>query len=176
MKRVIRDMQERLRVCLAELSQIRPTALLNSPPLEGSFRFRAELPYLDRTLEVFHRLNRRDRTAIPFDLLRTLTTDASGTLAQVRRITALAEEHPENFADALEGPINELKESYGRISADVARALSQSSERSTALTNAAMAVAVMALVGAFSVLAYYSSHDKAVADALLRAAHRIGLS
>jgi hypothetical protein len=176
MKRQIRDMHERLGACLAELNQVRPTALLNSGALGESFRFRAELPYLDRTFEVFHRLSRRDLAGVPFDLLRNLTADASATLGQVRKITALAEERAENFDEALEQVLNEIKESFDRISANVARALSQRSERSTGLTNAATAVAVSALVGAFAILAYYSSRDRAVADAILRAAHRIGLS
>ena len=176
MKQQIRDMHERLNACLAELNQIRPTDLFKYEPLGQSFRFRAELPYIDRTFEVFHRLYHRDLTGIPFDLLRNITADASATLGQVRRITTLADGHPENFDEALERPINEIKESFDRISANVARAVSQGSEQSTDLTNATVAVAVCALIAALVILAYYSGHDNAVADELLRAVHRVGLS
>jgi len=176
MKRQTRDMHERLSACLAELDKIRPTALLNYEPLGESLRFRADLSCLDRTLELFHRLYRRDLTGIPFDLLRNLTADASATLGQVRKITTLADEHPQNFDEALEPLINDIKDSFDRISANVARAASQGSEQPTGLANATVAVAVCALIAALAILAYYSSHDKAVADELLRAVHRVGLS
>lgn len=169
-------MHESLSACLAELNQIRPTDLLTYEPLGESFRFRAELPYVDRTLEVFHRLYHRDLTGIPFDLLRNITADASATLRQVGRITTLTDEHPENLDEALEPLINDIKDSFDRISANVARAVSQGSEQSAGLTNATLAVAVCALIAAFAILAYYSGHDKAVADELLRAVHRVGLS
>ena len=173
MKRQARDMRERLNACLAELNQIRPTDLLN---YGGSFRLRAELPYIDRTFEAFHRLYHRDLTGIPFDLLRNVTADASATLDQVRRITTLADEHPANLDEALEPLINDIKDSFDRISANVASAVSQGSKQSPILTNATVAVAVSAMVAALAILAYYSGHDKAVADELLRALHRVGLS
>jgi hypothetical protein len=49
--------QESLSTCLAELDRIRPATLLQYERLGKSHRFRAELPYLDRTLEMFHRLS-----------------------------------------------------------------------------------------------------------------------
>jgi len=176
MKRQAHDMRERLSACLAELNQIRPTDLLNYAPLGESFRLRAELPYIDRTFEAFHRLYHRDLTGIPLDLLRNVTADASATLDQVRRITTLADKHPANLDEALEPLINDIKDSFDRISANVASAVSQGSEQSPILTNATVAVAVSAMVAALAILAYYSGHDKAVADELLRALHRVGLS
>jgi hypothetical protein len=86
-------------------------------------------------------------------------------------MTTLADDQAENFDEALEGLINEIKGSYDRISANVARAISQGSEQSADLTNAAVALAVCALVAALAILA---SNDKTVADTLLRAAHQIG--
>jgi hypothetical protein len=44
------------------------------------------------------------------------------------------------------------------------------------LANAGVAVAVCTSVVALAILAHYSTHHKTVADALLRAAHRMGLS
>lgn len=176
MKQQARDMRERLNACLAELNQIRPTALLNCEPLSESFRFRAELPHIDRTFEVFHRLYHRDLTGIPFDLLRNITADASATLGQVRRITTLADERPANLDEALEPLINDIKDSFDRISANVSRVQRLGSEQSSSLTNATVAVAVCALIAALAIFAYYSGHDKAVADELLRAVHRVGLS
>ena len=139
--------------------------------LRQSVRFRAELPHLDRTLEIFHRLYRRDLTGIPLDLLRSITDDASVTLEKVRGMTALADEQAENFDEALEGLINEVRGSYDRISANLARAISQGPERSPGLTKTAVALAVCVFV---AVLAILASNDKTVGDALLRAAHRIG--
>jgi hypothetical protein len=170
-RRQILDTHERLRAGLAELNQIRPAALLSYERLGQSLRFRAGLPYLDRTFEIFHRLYRRDLTGIPLDLLRSITDDACATLDKVRGMTALADEQAENFDEALEGLINEVKGSYDRISANVARAISQRQERSPDLTKAAVALAVVVFVAALAILA---SNDKTVGDALLRAAHRIG--
>ena len=177
MKRRIRKMvQESLSTCLAELDRIRPATLLQCGPLGKSRRFRAELPYLDRTLEIFHRLSRRDLTHLPFDLLRNITADASTTRRQFRRITSLASEKSDNFDETLEGLINEIKHSFDQMFANFARVLSQGSEPTSGLKNAAVAVAVGTLVAALAILAHYSTHDKTVADALLRAAHRMGLS
>ena len=177
MKRRIRKMvHESLSACLAELYRIRPATLLQYEPLGKSHRFRAELPYLDRTLEMFHRLSRRDLTCLPFDLLRNITADASTTRRQFSRITALASERSDNFDETLEGLINEVKHSFDQMFANFARVLSQGSERTSGLTNARVAVAVCMLVAALAILAHYSTHDKTVTDALLRAAHRMGLS
>ena len=177
MKRRIRKMvHESLSTCLAELDRIRPATLLRYEPLGKSHRFRAELPYLDRTLEMFHRLSRRDLTCLPFDLLRNITADASTTRHQFRRIADLASEKPDNFDERLEGLINEIKHSFDQTFANFARVLSQGSERTSGLTNVAVAVAVCTLVAALAILAHHSTHDKTVADALLRAAHRMGLS
>jgi hypothetical protein len=177
MKRRIRKMvHESLSTCLAELDRIRPATLLQHGPLGKSRRFRAELPYLDRTLEMFHRLSRRDLTSLPFDLLRNVTADASTTLRQFRRITTLASEQSDNFDKTLEGLINEIKHSFDQMFANFAQVLSQDSEQPSGLMNAAVAVAVCTLVVALAILAHYSTHDKTVADVLLRAAHRMGLS
>jgi hypothetical protein len=188
MKRRIRKMvHESLSTCLAELARVRPATLLQHGPLGKSRRFRAELPYLDRTLEMFHRLSRRDLTSLPFDLLRNVTADAwthlrnvtadaSTTLRQFRRITTLASEQSDNFDKTLEGLINEIKHSFDQMFANFARVLSQDSEQPSGLMNAAVAVAVCTLVVALAILTHYSTHDKTVANVLLRAAHRMGFS
>jgi len=177
MKRRIRKMvQESLSTCLTELDRIKPATLLQYEPLGKSHRFRSELPYLDRTLEMFHRLSRRDLACLPFDLLQNITADASTTRRQFRRITALASEQSDNFDEALEGLIKEIKLSFDQMFANFARVLSQGSERTSGLTNAGVAVAICTSAVALAILAHYSAHDKTVADALLRAAHRMGLS
>jgi len=174
MKPQTSEMYESLIACLAELDQIRPMDLLNDEPLGQSLRFRTELPYLGRTLEIFHRLSRRDLTSLPADLLRDASAIASETLGQFRAISTLAEEHPENLDELLRTLIGEIKSSFDRISAIFA--VCDGWEQPSRSGNAALAIGVCTLVVALALVAYFSSHDKAVADVLLKAVHGIGLS
>jgi len=174
MKRQTRELHEALIACLAELNQIRPMDLLKNEVLVESQLFRAELPYLERTLEVFHRLSRRDLRGLPFDLLRSVNANASAALRQFRKINHLAEEHPENLDEALRGLIEGIKGSFNQVSANFA--MCDGWKEPSSAMRAAMMIGVCTLVVTLALVAYFSSHDKAVADTLLKAVHGTGVS
>lgn len=174
MKQQTSDMYEHLITCLVELNQIRPMDLLQREALSESLRFRTELPYLERTLEIFHRISRRELTALPLDLLRNIHAIAYAALEQFRGIITLAEEPPDNFDESLRGLIDGIKGSFDRVSANFA--IWEDWEQSSKSMNTALAISVCTLVVALTLVAYFSNHDKAVADALLKVVHGIGLS
>jgi hypothetical protein len=84
MKKASRRVHERLRSCLAELNQIKPSDLLREEVLGRNLSFRAGLLYFDRTLELFHRLSRRDLGQASFADLSNMTDGAARTLDQFR--------------------------------------------------------------------------------------------
>lgn len=165
---------EGLVTCLADLNQIKPKDLINKEPLGQSLRFRTELPFLERTLELFHRLSRRDLSGLPSDVLQRMHANAFETFSHFRAISTLAEEHPEHFDQALQALIDEVKGSLDQTSANFA--LCEGWEQLSNQSNAALTIGVCALVLALALIAYFSSHDKTVADVLLKAVHGIGLS
>ena len=174
MKRQIRELHERLTACLTKLNHIRPTELLKNIPIGENPSPCKELPELERTLELFHRLSRRNLSGLPFDLLRKVNANASTPLGQFRKINHLAEELPENLDQAMQSVIDDIKGSFDQVSANFARCHGWVHVSNSGNTDLTIALCILGV--ALGILAYFSTHDKAVADALLKAVHGIGLS
>ena len=81
----IHETRERLNSYLAELNQIRPSALLRDDVLGRDLDFRTGLPCFERTLEVFYRLSRCDLRLVPLARLKNITNDAENTVDQFFR-------------------------------------------------------------------------------------------
>jgi hypothetical protein len=173
-ERQTNEIHEALITCLADLNQIKLKDLINNEPLGQSLRFRTEVPFLERTLELFHRLSRRELSGLPSDVLQRMHANASETLSHFRAISTLAEEHPEHFDQALQDLIDEIKGSFDQTSANFV--LCQGWEQLSSRSNTALAIGICTLVLALALVAYFSSRDKTVADVLLKAVHGIGLS
>src|ERR1700745_610409 len=167
-----RQTRERLDACLAELNQIRPTALLRENVLARNLSFRAGLPCFERTLELFHRLSRNDLDHVPLADLKNITDDAANTVDQFRKILSFTGENVENPRDARDLLIDEVDASFPRISTNFAIVVSQPPRRQgrfVASTSAAFAIGFCTLVFALAAVAYYSTHDGTVADKILTA-------
>jgi hypothetical protein len=151
------------------LNQIKPTNLLREDVLGRNLSFRAGLAYFDRTLELFHRLSRRDLGQASFADLANMTDDAARTLDQFRKIRSFTGEvfDPTATRDLL---IEEVRDSFARISADFERVTirqlgwEQSPSMAIALT-----IGLCTLVLALATLTYYSTHDGTVADEIINA-------
>jgi hypothetical protein len=171
-----RQTRERLDACLAELNQIRPTALLRENVLARNLSFRAGLPCFERTLELFHRLSRNDLDHVPLADLKNITDDAANTVDRFRKILSFTGENVENPRDARDLLIDEVDASFPRISTNFAIVVSQPPRRQgrfVASTSAAFSIGFCTLVFALAAVAYYSTHDGTVADKILTAVHRI---
>jgi hypothetical protein len=171
-----RQTRERLDACLAELNQIRPTALLRENVLARNLSFRAGLPCFERTLELFHRLSRNDLDHVPLADLKNITDDAANTVDRFRKILSFTGENVENPRDTRDLLIDEVDASFPRISTNFAIVVSQPPRRQgrfVASTSAAFSIGFCTLVFALAAVAYYSTHDGTVADKILTAVHRI---
>jgi hypothetical protein len=72
--------------------------------------------------------------------------------------------------------IEEVCESFARISTDFERVITQplGSEQDP-LTGIALTIGVCTLAIALAAIAYYSTHERTVADSILNAVHRVRL-
>jgi hypothetical protein len=173
MKKARRQMHERLSSCLAELNQIKPSDLLREEILGRNLSFRAGLSYFDRTLELFHRLSRRDLGQTSFADLASITDDAARTLDQFHKILRFTgeEDDPTATRDLL---IEEVRDSFARISTDFERVtirLRGWEQRPS--IDIALTIGLCMLVFALAAVAHYSTHDATVADKILNAVHRV---
>jgi hypothetical protein len=174
-----RQMRERLESCLAELNQIRPAALLREDILGRALDFRTGLPYFERTLELYHRLSRRDLDLVPLARLKNITDDAQSTVDQFRKILSFTGEGVENPGDVRDLLIKDVRDSFERVSANLGIVLSpllEQQQKSAQPTSAAFLVGLCILASALAVLTYYSMHDRSVAEKLLNAVHRVKFS
>lgn len=123
MKKATRQMYERLSACLAELGQVKPSDFSRENVLGRDLSFRAGLPYFDRTLELFHRLSRCDLGQASFADLANMTDDAARTLDQFHKILSFTGEDVENPREARDLLIEEVRDSFARISNDFERVI-----------------------------------------------------
>jgi hypothetical protein len=171
-----RQTRERLDACLAELNQIRPTALLREDVLGRELGFRTGLAYFERTLELFHRLSHCDLDLLPLARLKHITNDAENTVGQFRKILSFTGKDLESPVEARDLLIDDVRDFFERISPNVWIAVSQLPKRHQDLarsTSAAFTIGFCTLVFALAAVAYYSTHDGTVADKILTAVHRI---
>jgi hypothetical protein len=175
MKKARRQMHERLSTGLAELSRIKPTDFVRED-VGRDLSFRVGLPYFDRTLELFHRISRCDLGQASFADLANLAGDAERTLDQFHRALSFTGEDLENPRKARNLLIEEVCESFARISTDFERVITQplGSEQDP-LTGIALTIGVCTLAIALAAIAYYSTHERTVADSILNAVHRVRL-
>ena len=171
-----RQTRERLDACLAELNKIRPTALLREDVLGRDLGFRAGLAYFDRLLELFHRLSRCDLDVIPLARLEKITIDAENTVGQFRKILSFTGQDLDRPREARDLLIDEVRDSFERVSTNLAIVVSQLPEQHQEVappTGAALMLGICVLVSALAVLAYYSMNNRTVAENLLNAVHKI---
>ncbi len=175
MTKQIRETREHLDACLAELNQLRPTALLREHALGRDLSFRAGLPHFERTLELFHRLSRCDLDHVPLAHLKNITNDTANTVDQFRKILSFTGEDLDTPWEARDLLIDEVKDSFDCISTNFGivtqwprrhRHLGQSMD-------AAFTIGLCILFFALAVVAYYTAHNGTVADQLLNVVHRV---
>jgi hypothetical protein len=178
MTKQIRETRERLDACLAELNQLRPTALLREDALGRDLSFRAGLPCFERTLELFHRLSRCDLDHVPFAHLKNITNDAANTVDQFRKILSFTGEDLETPWEARDLLIDDVKDSFERISTNfgIVSQWPRRHQHFARSMGAAFTIGLCILVFALAVVAYYSTHNGTVADQLLNVVHRVRFS
>jgi hypothetical protein len=175
MKKARREMYERLSICIAELGEVKPTDFLRED-VGKDLSFRAGLPYFDRTLELFHRLSRCDLGGASFADLAKMTEDAEGTLDQFHRVLSFTGEDVESPREARDLLIDEVRDSFARISTDFERVIMQPRGQGRhPSTSIALTVGFCTLALALAAIAYYSTHERTVADSILNSAHRVRL-
>ncbi len=173
-----RQARERLDACLAELNQIRPAALRREDVLGRDLGFRIGLAYFERTLELYHRLSHCDLDLVPLARLKNITNDAEDTVDQFRKILNFTGKDLQNPREARDLLIDDVKDSFERISPNVGIVVSQLPNRHhdfARSTSAALMVGLCVLVSALAVVAYYSVNDRTVADKLRSAVYRVRL-
>jgi hypothetical protein len=171
-----RQTRERLDACLAELNQIRPAALLREDELGRHLGFRTGVAYFERTLELYHRLSHCDLDLVPLAGLKNITNDAENTVDQFRKILSFTGKDLESPLEARDLLINDVKDSFEHISPVVGIVVSQPPKRHQDFarsTSAAFMVGLCVLVSALAVVAYYSVHDRTIADKLSNAVYRV---
>jgi len=169
-------MHDRLSACLAELSRMKAGDFLRGDVLGRDLGFRAGLQYFDRTLELFHRLSRCDFGQAPFKDLASMTDDAARTLDQFHRVLSFTGEDVENPYEARDLLIEEVRQSFARISADFERVIIQPRGWGQyPSTSIAVTIGLCLLVLALAAVAYYSTHERGVADRILDAVHKAKL-
>jgi hypothetical protein len=175
MKKARRQVHERLSIGLAELSWIKPTDFVRED-VGRDLSLRAGLPYFDRTLELFHRISRCDLGQASFADLANLAGDAETTLDQFHRALSFTGEDVENPREARDLLIEEVRDSFARISTDFERVITQlqGSEQDPS-TIIAFTVGLCTLAIALAAIAYNSTHERTVADSILNAVHRVRL-
>ena len=174
MKQARRQMYERLGACLAELGQVKPSDFLRED-VGRDLSFRVGLPYFDRTLELFHRLSRCDLGGASFADLANMTDDAARTLDQFHRILSFTGEDIENPREARNLLIEEVSDSFARISTDFERVIQPRGRGQHSSTSIALTIGLCTLALALAAIAYYSTHERTVADSILNAVHRVRL-
>ena len=137
--------------------------------------FRAGLPYFDRTLELFHRISRCDLGQASFADLANLADDAETTLDQFHRALSFTGEDVENPREARDLLIEEVRDSFARISTDFERVITQLRGGQHPSTIIAFTVGLCTLAIALAAIAYNSTHERTVADSILNAVHRVRL-
>ena len=174
MKKARRQVHERLSIGLAELSWIKPTDFVRED-VGRDLSFRAGLPYFDRTLELFHRISRCDLGQASLADLAKMTDAATRTLDQFHRILSFTGEDVENPRAARDLLIEEVCDSFARISSDFERVFIQPREGQHSSTIIALTVGLCTLAIALAAIAYHSTHERTVADSILNAVHRVRL-
>ena len=175
MKKARRQMHERLSAALAELGQVKPSDFSREDELGRDLSFRVGLPYFDRTLELFHRLSRCDLGQASLADVAKLTDDAARTLDQFHRILSFTGEDLENPRAARDLLIEEVCDSFARISSDFERVFIQPREGQHSSTIIALTVGLCTLALALAAIAYYSTHERTAAASILNAVHRVRL-
>jgi hypothetical protein len=175
MKEARRHMYERLSTGLAELGRMKPSDFLRED-VSRDLSFRVGLPYFDRSLELFHRISRSDLGQASLADLANLAGDAERTLDQFHRILSFTGEDLENPREARNLLIEEVSDSFARISTDFERVITQpqGSEQHSS-TIIALTVGLCTLAIALAVIAYYFTPERTVADSILNAVHRVRL-
>ncbi len=168
-------MHERLSTALAELRQVKPIDFAREDLLGKDLSFRAGLSYFDRTLELFHRLSLRDLGQASFADLANMTDDAARTLDQLHRILSFTGEDVENPRAARDLLIKEVRDSFARICTDFERVIIPRRLEQHQSTSIALTIGLCTLVLALVVVAYYSTHETAVANIILNAVRRVRL-
>jgi hypothetical protein len=169
-------MYERLSTCLAELGQLRSGDFSREKEIGRDLSFRVGLPYFDRTLELFRRLSRCDLGQASFAELGNMTDHAERTLDQFHRILSFTGEDVENPREARDLLIEEVHDSFARISTDFERVITQPQGwEQHPSTSIVLTIGLCTLVLALAAIAYYSTHDRTVSDSILNAVHRVRL-
>ena len=179
MTKQIRETRERLDACLAELNQLRPTALIREGALGRELSFRAGLPYFERTLELFHRLSRCDLDHVLLAHLKNITNDAENTVDQFRKILSFTGKDLQSPLEARDLLIDDVNDAFERISPSVGIIVSQLPQRHQDLarsTSTALMVGLCVLVSALALVAYYSVADRTIADKLLNVVYQVRFS
>ncbi len=173
-----RQTREHLDACLAELNQIRPATLLREDVLGRDLGFRMGLAYFERTLELYHRLSHCDLDLLPLARLKNIANDAENTVDQFRKILSFTGKDLQSPLEARDLLIDDVKDSFERISPNVGIVVSQLPKRHQDFarsTSAAFVVGLCVLISALAVVAYYSVNDRTIADKLRNAMYRVRL-
>ena len=174
MKKARLQMQERLSTLLAELSRMKPSDFVRED-VARDLSFRAGLQYFDRTLELFHRISRSNLGQASLADLANLAGDAERTLDQFHRAISFTGEDVENPREARDLLIEEVRDSFARISTDFERAITPLGSEQDPSTIIAFTVGLCTLAIALAAIAYCSTHERTVADSILNAVHRVRL-
>ena len=174
MKKARLQMQERLSTGLAGLIRMKPSDFIQHD-FPRDLSFRAGLQYFDRTLELFHRISRSNLGQASLADLATLASDAERTLDQFHRALSFTGENVENAREARDLLIEEVRDSFARISIDFERAVTSLGSEQDPLTIIAFSVGLCTLAIALAAIAYYSAHERTVTDSILNAVHRVRL-
>jgi hypothetical protein len=176
MKKARRQMQERLSTALAELRQVKPIDFSREDLLSRDLSFRVGLPYFERTLDLFHRLSHCDLGQASLADLANLTDGAARTLDQFHKILSFTGEDAENPRAARDLLIEDICDSFARISTDFERVFIQPRGwKQHPSTSIALSIGLCTLVLALAAVAYYSTHERTVANGILNAVHRVRL-
>jgi hypothetical protein len=175
MKKARLQVQERLSTGLAELIRMKPSDFIHDD-FPRDLSFRAGLQYFDRTLELFHRISRSNLGRASLADLATLADDAERTLDQFNRAISFTVEDVENAREARDLLIEEVRDSFARISIDFERAITRPLESEPdPSTIVALTVGLCTLAIALATIAYYSTHERTVANSILNAVHGVRL-
>jgi hypothetical protein len=171
-----RQTREHLDACLAELNQIRPATLLREDVLGRDLSVRMGLAYFERTLELYHRLSHCDLDLVPLARLKNIANDAENTVDQFRKILSFTGKDLQSPLEARDLLIDDVKDSFERISPNVGIVVSQLPKRHQDFarsTSAVFVVALCVLISALAVIAYYSVNDRTIADNLRNAVYGV---
>lgn len=120
---------QKLKETLSELAKIKPEDLVREEDLGRELSFRSGLPYFERTLQLFHALEKSKVEELPYSVLSNIHSQAEAALRVFKQVQLFSVAQHSSPTSARDSFINQIRDGYDSYFSTVAPWLAYLAQR-----------------------------------------------